>query len=195
MTFWCVGRNYADHAKELNNPIPAKPLIFIKAGSCATLGDRIQWPAWATDVHHELELALRFNANLEFDEMALALDLTERTLQSALKKAGEPWTLAKSFTGAAPLSASIPVRTDWDRLEIELRVNGELRQKGSPSQMIFSPALLRAYLLAHFPVAPGDWLLTGTPAGVGPLRAGDKLTAVLRHAQNEILQKNWHVSP
>lgn len=177
---WAVGRNYADHAKELGNEVPTEPMIFLKAGSTATLGAKeITLPAWAQDVHHEVELALQFDENLQIDEACIALDLTERAKQNQLKAKGHPWTLAKSFTGSCPLSGFFPV-TDLEELknlEIILKVNGETRQAGSTSQMIFSLEKLIEYVRQHFPVQPGDLLLTGTPAGVGPIRSGDTLEA------------------
>src|SRR3989338_8387796 len=102
---WSIGRNYAEHAKELGNEVPAEPLIFLKAGSSAVLNSAdFSLPSWATDIHHEVELALQFNDQLEISKAAVALDLTERTLQSKLKAKGSPWTLAKSFTNSCPVS-------------------------------------------------------------------------------------------
>lgn len=197
---WAVGRNYADHAKELANPIPTEPLIFLKAGSCATFGDEVAWSATCGEIHHEIELALRFGENLEFETMMLALDLTDRPAQNRLKAAGHPWTLAKSFHGACPLSAQTPLPKDpWTAnglgtCLLELKVNGEHRQSATLNDMIFSPSELRKWILGRYPVRPGDLLLTGTPAGVGPLRAGDHLEATLRPAQGTpLLAQSWKV--
>src|SRR5207253_2770887 len=102
---WAIGRNYAEHAKELGNEVPSEPLIFLKAGSTAVFNTvEFAIPTWATDVHHEVELALKFNDQLKIDKAAVALDLTERSLQQKLKAKGSPWTLAKSFTNSCPLS-------------------------------------------------------------------------------------------
>lgn len=180
---WAVGRNYADHAKELGNEVPTEPMIFLKAGSTATLGSKeIILPEWAQDVHHEVELALQFDENLQIDEACIALDLTERAKQNQLKAKGHPWTLAKSFTGSCPLSGFFPVADleELKDLEIILKVNGETRQAGRTSQMIFSLENLIEYVRKHFPVQPGDLLLTGTPAGVGPIRSGDTLEAEIK---------------
>lgn len=179
---WAIGRNYADHAKELGNEVPTEPLIFLKAGSCAVLqGADFALPSWAQEVHHEVELALKFNDQLKVDQAALALDLTERALQQKLKAKGSPWTLAKSFTQSCPLSAFFAVNSleELRKLEISLTVNGELRQRGNTSQMIFSFEQQLNYVLEHFPVCPGDLLLTGTPAGVASLKRGDHLVAEL----------------
>lgn len=185
---WAVGRNYAEHAKELGNEVPTEPLVFLKAGSCATLAAKeIHLPSWATDIHHEVELALQFDENLQIDEACVALDLTERTKQAQLKAKGQPWTLAKSFKEACPLSSFFPVNDlqDLKNLEILFKVNGDLRQKGNTNQMIFSLESLVDFVRQHFPVMPGDLLLTGTPSGVGPLKAGDV-------AEAEIVGKITH---
>lgn len=177
---WAVGRNYADHARELGNEVPSQPMIFLKAGSSASVnGNEILLPWWTEDVHHEVELALKFGPGLQIIEGAVALDLTERKLQNELKKAGHPWTLAKSFNEACAVSAFFTLKNLDDVADrgVQLWVNDELRQDGRTSQMIFGLRTLVDYVLERFPVCPGDLLLTGTPAGVGPLRAGDVVKA------------------
>ena len=190
---WAVGRNYADHAKELGNEVPAQPLIFLKAGSSATVNStEIELPHWSEEVHHEVELALKFSSQMRIMECAVALDLTERTLQTAAKKQGLPWTLAKSFSGACPVSAFFQIKNlDYlNDLEIRLWVNGELRQEAPLSQMIFKPKQLVDYVQERFPVCAGDLLLTGTPAGVAALQEGDVVKAEIR---GEITH-SWKVS-
>ena len=177
---WAVGRNYADHAKELGNEIPEQPLIFLKAGSCATLNsNEIVLPWWTEDVHHEVELALKFGPTLKITEGAVALDLTERKIQNELKKKGQPWTLAKSFNDACAISPVFPLKKfeEFSNRPLRLWVNDELRQDGNTSQMIFGLQKLVDYVLERFPVCPNDFLLTGTPAGVGPIKAGDVVKA------------------
>lgn len=177
---WAVGRNYADHAKELGNKVTSEPLIFLKAGSCASeAASEIKLPEWSKDVHYEVELALRFDQNLKINEAAVAIDVTERAMQSELKAKGHPWTLAKSFKDSCPLSKFFPVKNldELKNLDLILKVNGEVRQNGNTSQMIFSLETMIEYVLKHFPVVPGDVLLTGTPAGVGAMKAGDTLEA------------------
>ncbi|HEY8271059.1 MAG TPA: fumarylacetoacetate hydrolase family protein [Pseudobdellovibrionaceae bacterium] len=183
---WAVGRNYAEHAQELDNEIPnqtdSEPMVFLKAGSTAVINSKeFKIPAWAQNVHHEIELALQFNEHLKIDKAALALDLTERTWQQKLKAKGSPWTLAKSFTNSCPLSDFFTVDSleELKNLNFSLTVNGELRQKGNTSQMIFPVPQLVEYILLHFPVCPGDLLLTGTPSGVAALQRGDQLVAEL----------------
>jgi 2-keto-4-pentenoate hydratase/2-oxohepta-3-ene-1,7-dioic acid hydratase in catechol pathway len=188
---WAVGRNYADHAKELGNEVPTTPLIFLKAGSSATVNStEILLPGWSEEVHHEVELALKFNSHLQITEAAIALDLTERKVQGAAKREGKPWTLAKSFKEACPVSSFFSAKNleSLQNLDIKLWVNDELRQDGNTEQMIFSIPALVEYVLEHFPVCPGDLLLTGTPAGVGSLMRGDKVRAQIVGEMTHIWQ-------
>jgi 2-keto-4-pentenoate hydratase/2-oxohepta-3-ene-1,7-dioic acid hydratase in catechol pathway len=185
---WAVGRNFQAHAQEMNASVPAKPMIFLKAGSCATVNSpEIKIPPWTEELHHEVELALKFSGSLQIIEGAVALDLTERNIQAEAKSKGNPWTLAKSFSNACPVSAFFSVRNleTLEKLQIKLWVNDELKQSAPLSDWIFKPSELIEYLMEHFPVCGGDLLLTGTPAGVGPLRRGDKviaeITGEIRH--------------
>lgn len=177
---WAVGRNYQDHAQEMKAEIPAEPLIFLKAGSSASVNsNQIEIPHWAQEVHHEVELALRLSSGLQVIEGAVALDLTERKLQSIAKQKGQPWTLSKSFSGACAVSAFFTLRK-WEEMQdlrLRLWVNDELRQDGRTSQMIFNCETVMKYIFERFPVCGGDLILTGTPAGVGALNPGDKVKA------------------
>lgn len=180
---WAVGRNYAEHAKELGNSVPTKPLFFLKAGSCLNFESEIHLPSWTTEVHHEIEIALLIDENYLFSHYTLALDLTERHLQNELKKNGQPWTLAKSFINACPIGQWQKL-TRWDdlkNLEISLQINGTKKQIGYGNQMIFSPDQLLKFARQHFPVQTGDILLTGTPSGVGPIHRGDILVGELQN--------------
>ncbi len=177
---WAVGRNYADHAKELGNAIPESPLFFLKAGSSATVNsNEIHLPWWVNEVHHEVELALKFGSHYQVIEAAIGLDLTERSFQNQAKKNGTPWTLAKSFTNACAISPFFIFKKFENIRDIRLRlwVNDELRQDGRTSQMIFGFEQLIEYAHKHFPICPGDLLLTGTPSGVGAIKAGDRVKA------------------
>lgn len=177
---WAVGRNYLEHAKELGNEVPITPLFFLKAGSTASLGvEQIILPSWSEDLHHEIELALQFDDKLEIHQACIALDLTERKKQNELKAKGQPWTLAKSFTGSCPLSHFFKFESlgELSDLPLILTVNGEVRQSARTSQMIFTLQQLIDFARQHFPVCPGDLLLTGTPAGVGPLKNKDLVKA------------------
>lgn len=183
---WGIGRNYSEHARELGNQVPAEPLVFLKAGSCATFGNTIQLPDWCKLVDHELELALMFDEQLQFDKWALALDLTERNQQARLKSQGLPWTLAKSFTGSCPLSDFFPIGShSFSEGVIQLEVNGVPKQIGQLNQMIFPIETLRKFVTSHFPVVPGDVIVTGTPSGVGPISRGDELRGM-------ILDRDWN---
>jgi acylpyruvate hydrolase len=195
---WAVGRNYADHAKELGNAIPAAPMMFLKAGSCASVNSTEIWlPHWVREVHHEVELALKFNSHLHVIEAAVALDLTERQLQNEAKKAGTPWTLAKSFDNACAVSAFFSVKKldECQDLRLRLWVNDELRQDGRTSQMLFGLEKLIDFAKEHFPICPGDLLLTGTPAGVGPLRAGDRVKAEIEGQISHTWTVQQHAPP
>jgi acylpyruvate hydrolase len=189
---WAVGRNYADHAKELDNQIPTEPLIFLKAGSCAFFGSEISLPAWTEEVHHEVELALKFGDDLSINAYGLALDLTERKIQTHMKSLGQPWTLAKSFTNSCPITQfhSVHDLNELKDLPLSLIVNGEVKQNGTTADMIFSLERLLEFIKTRFPVCPGDLLLTGTPAGVGPLRRGDKVLGLL----GSQIKHNWKIT-
>ncbi len=193
---WGVGRNFKDHASEMKAAIPSQPIIFLKSG--ASINEQpsiICLPKWAQEVHHEVELAVQISAQGMPKKAALALDLTERHFQSIAKKEGLPWTLAKSFTGATALSPWREWDPDFLTSEICLKINGELRQKGSLTNLIFSIENITHYLLSHFPVCEDDVILMGTPSGVGPLKPGDKAEAEI-HFSNGItppLLHHWHV--
>jgi len=178
-TLWCVGRNYADHAKEMQQTVPAEPLIFLKAGACLTQKKQVPLPAFSQEIHHEIELAVKLGPDLKPSLIALALDLTARDAQAEAKKRGQPWTLAKSFYHSCPVSPWFTYQGDkwFALLEFSLHVNGELRQKGCSAKMIFNLPSILTFLRSRFPVQPGDIVLTGTPSGVGPLRIGDRSCA------------------
>ncbi|MFT6551961.1 MAG: 2-keto-4-pentenoate hydratase/2-oxohepta-3-ene-1,7-dioic acid hydratase in catechol pathway [Zhongshania marina] len=188
----CVGRNYAEHAKELGNAVPSSPLLFIKpVTAIVAMGEPLQLPEGFGACHHELEMALLIGQPLKKaapDEcrtaiagIGLALDLTLRELQDELKKKGHPWERAKAFDGACPLSGFVAFdqTLDFSSLTLRLRRNGELQQQGNCSDMLFSVENLLSEISHSFTLMPGDVVLTGTPAGVGPLHSGDKLLAEL----------------
>ena len=188
----CVGRNYAEHAKELNNPIPSTPILFIKpATAVSPFSDVISLPHGLGECHYETELAILIGKQLTKvapegieDAIAgygLALDLTLRAVQSELKAKGHPWEIAKSFDGSCPLSSFVkPCELkDGSNIEFQLKINNALRQHGKTSDMITAIKPLIAYISQHFTLMPGDVVLTGTPAGVGLLESGMKLEASL----------------
>lgn len=191
----CVGRNYAAHAAELNNPLPDAPLLFIKPATAAVpLDQPLRLPAGQGPVHHELELALLIGREIKEATPAealatvagigLALDLTLRDLQAQLKKEGHPWERAKAFDGAYPVSGFIAARgIDLQDLRLQLWRNGQLQQDGHTGQMLWPAAVLLSEISHCFSLLPGDIVSTGTPAGVGPLVSGDRLELRLGHGE------------
>lgn len=177
--FWCVGRNFSDHAAELGNPVPEKPLIFLKSGGCLQTTAELSFPTFCDEVHHEIEIVLLLGENLIPTHWTLGLDLTERKIQNELKQMGQPWELCKSFTGAAALGPwqEVTDLSKLENLEFTLSINGLQKQRGLASDMIFKFDKLIQYLNEHFPLAPGDAIFTGSPSGVGPLRSKDSLKA------------------
>lgn len=186
----CIGRNYAEHIRELGNETPDAPVIFTKpATSVIGDGGTIVIPPYSKDCHHEAELAVLIGttgkdipAERALEHVAgygVAIDLTLRDVQAELKKKGLPWDIAKGFDTACPLSAFIPAErvADPHDLRIILTVNGETRQDGSTSLMIHTVREIISYLSGIFTLEPGDVILTGTPAGVSAIAPGDELVA------------------
>lgn len=184
----CVGRNYAEHAKELNNPVPSAPILFIKpADAAVNVAPSFTLPEGQGSVHHELEIAVLIGDRLsnadEADVAAalagvgLGLDLTLRDLQSKLKEKGHPWEVAKGFDGACPLTPFMAASKviDWGNIDLKLERNGHIQQQGNSADMLFPLIPLIAHMSRIFTLNPGDIIMTGTPAGVGPLESGDDL--------------------
>jgi 2-keto-4-pentenoate hydratase/2-oxohepta-3-ene-1,7-dioic acid hydratase in catechol pathway len=190
-TIYCIGRNYADHARELNNPVPTeKPVVFLKA-SPALRGLEPSPMAFAQQkYHHEIEIVLRVGKDLTMgqkatltaiDAITLGLDLTRRDEQYLLKKDGLPWTTAKSFKGSAVMGPWINARDiNFDHpLKFSLKVNQELRQSGDTSHMIFTFEEILTYLLTFNDLHASDLIFTGTPKGVAEIQVGDPFTMSL----------------
>lgn len=188
----CIGRNYVDHIRELGNETPSAPVVFTKpATSVIGDGEKVVIPAYSNNCHHEAELALLVGKSCKNVEEAealsclagygVAIDLTLRDVQDELKKKGLPWDIAKGFDTACPLSTFTPVDqvADPQKLTIAMAVNGEIRQNGSTGLMINPCAKLIGYLSTIFTLEPGDIILTGTPAGVSRIVAGDQLVAAI----------------
>jgi len=190
----CVGRNYAEHARELNNPVPDQPLLFIKPSTAAVhLTRPIVLSRNQGSVHFETELAVLIGRPLTSASASdvkaailgygLALDLTLRDLQSDLKEKGHPWERAKAFDGACPLSPFVPVaQLPQDHLTFTLDINQQRRQTGDTRDMLNPLIPLIAHMSSYFTLLPGDVILTGTPSGVGPLEAGQTLSLELERA-------------
>ncbi len=190
----CVGRNYADHAKELNNPIPTEPMLFIKPATAAVkLEEPFTIPLKHGSVHFETEMSILIGERLSnasekealkaIAGVGVGLDLTLRDLQDGLKSKGHPWEKSKAFDGACPLSAFVSPDqvADLQNVQIRLEVNGDVRQDGN-SAMMLNPVLpLISYISEFFTLEPGDVIMTGTPAGVGPIEMGDELKVELEN--------------
>jgi len=185
----CIGRNYAEHAKELDNPVPTEPLLFIKPGSCVVpLEGSFSIPTDRGAVHYEAEIAVLIGKPLStrpsveevldaISGFAPALDLTLRDKQAELKSKGLPWEIAKSFDGAAVIAPFVSSGTFADLTDIPVRltINGEVRQDGNSSLMLNPIVPMIQHMAGCFSLQAGDVILTGTPAGVGPLNVGDEL--------------------
>lgn len=183
---YCIGRNYADHAKELNNPVPQEPVIFLKTNaSLRGIADRTPIAYADESFHHEAEVVLLITQKIAMGSKAdwssvggvgLGLDLTRRNKQNELKKAGLPWTLAKSFDGAAIVTEFLPTSAfkDLNQLEFKLTINGAQRQVGNSKDMIFAVPTILNFILGFHSLLPGDLIYTGTPAGVAEFKSGDQ---------------------
>jgi acylpyruvate hydrolase len=198
MKIICIGRNYADHAHELNHEVPVEPLFFIKPDS-SVLHKRHAFyiPEWTSDVHYEVELVVKIvkrgKAVLEkfasryYSEVGLGIDFTARDVQTELKKAGHPWEKAKAFDGSAVISETfIPLKDlggEIQDLRFSLLINNREVQLGHTANMIFSVDELIVYLSNYMTLKTGDLIFTGTPAGVGSVTPGDQITGFLEGFQ------------
>lgn len=192
MKIICIGRNYIDHAKELNNPVPAKPVFFLKPDTALVIRNRPFFhPDFSEEVHHELEVVIRINrlgksideafAGRYFDGIGLGIDFTARDLQAEAKQKGLPWEIAKAFDYSAPVSRFLDTGKfeDLHKLSFRLDINGNTVQEGNTADMIFSFERIIAYVSRFMTLKTGDLIFTGTPAGVGPVKTGDRLQAWL----------------
>jgi fumarylpyruvate hydrolase len=186
---YCVGRNYAEHAKEMgHDPNREPPFFFMKAPtSIVQSGSTIAYPVGTKDVHHEIEMVVAIGKggkNIPVDKAlehvwgyGVGLDMTRRDIQGEAKKMGRPWEMGKSFDESAPAS---PIRAASEighpsKGKIWVKVNGQVKQEGDISQMIWSVPEQINYLSSLITLQAGDLIFSGTPAGVGPIKAGDKL--------------------
>lgn len=198
MKIICIGRNYVDHAKELNNPVPSKPMVFMKPPSALLVNNKpFYYPEFTQDLHFEVELVIKIGKNgkhiqPEFaadyiSEIGLGIDFTARDLQNKCKEKGHPWEIAKGFDGSAVISSFIPVAAvNRHAIEFALHKNGQQVQHGNSKDMIFSFEDIIVYTSQFFKLQMGDLIYTGTPAGVGPVQIGDRLEGFL-HTKQEVL--------
>jgi 2-keto-4-pentenoate hydratase/2-oxohepta-3-ene-1,7-dioic acid hydratase in catechol pathway len=197
MKIVCIGRNYAEHAKELNNELPAEPVIFIKPDSALLRNSNPFYiPSFTKDVHYELELVVRIDRNgksipLQFardyySTMALGIDFTARDLQQKLKDKGLPWEKAKGFDYSACIGEFLPISENQNMQDIkfEMHKNGKVVQFGHTADMIHSIDEVISYVSQFFMLKTGDYIFTGTPAGVGPIAPGDLFEGYLEGEPN-----------
>ncbi|MDG1476535.1 MAG: fumarylacetoacetate hydrolase family protein [Vicingaceae bacterium] len=188
MKIICIGRNYIDHAKELNNPVPKEPVFFLKPDT-ALLPKRTPfvYPSFSKNIQHEVEIVIKINrlgkhieekfAQKYYNEIGVGVDFTARDLQQECKEKGLPWERAKAFDGSAPTSSftSIDQFTDINNLDFSIQINGETKQVGNTKDMLFNFNQIIAYVSQFFTLKIGDLIYTGTPAGVGPIAINDSI--------------------
>lgn len=187
MKIICIGRNYVDHAKELNNPVPKKPLVFMKPSSALLVNNKpLYYPDFTKNLHYEAEIVLKICRNGRhvqqefahkyYNQIAIGLDFTARDVQDACKAKGHPWEIAKGFDGSAALSPFISIdKVDKAAIKFQLTKNDEVVQSGNTEDLIFSFDYIITYVSQFFKLHQGDVIYTGTPAGVGPVAIGDVL--------------------
>jgi acylpyruvate hydrolase len=193
MRIFAIGRNYAEHIKELSNERPDEPVIFTKPDTALLKNNApFYYPDFSKDIHHEVELVLKISKegkNIDekfaykyFESIGVGIDFTARDLQTKAKEKGLPWDIAKGFNGSAPISETfIPISkfADLANINFKLEVDGHLKQLGNTSLMLFSFSYIISYLSRFFTLKTGDLIFTGTPKGVGPIAIGNTLSAYI----------------
>jgi 2-keto-4-pentenoate hydratase/2-oxohepta-3-ene-1,7-dioic acid hydratase in catechol pathway len=193
MKIICIGRNYAEHAKELNNAIPTEPVFFMKPDTALLKdGEPFYYPDITKDLHHEIEIVIKINkvgkhideqfAHKYYDEIGLGIDFTARDLQAECKAKGLPWEKAKAFDHSAPVGKFISKDKlgDLSEIEFELKINGQSRQVGNTKDLLFSFDQIISYVSKYVTLKVGDLIYTGTPSGVGAVSIGDKLQGYIK---------------
>lgn len=190
MKIICIGRNYAEHAKEMKADLPKEPVFFMKPDTALLKDPDFYMPGFTNDLHHEVELVYRISkagkyieeqfAHKYYDAVTLGIDFTARDLQSECKAKGLPWEKAKAFDNSAPIGKFIDTAgLNLNSANFELNVNGSCRQKGNTSEMIFSIDKIIAFVSQYVSLRVGDLIFTGTPEGVAAVKVGDRLEASL----------------
>ncbi len=191
MKIICVGRNYLEHAKELNNAVPTSPMLFMKPQTALLQDNKpFFYPDFSKNIHYELEIVLRIGktgkhidaqfASKYYDKITLGLDFTARDLQDELKSKGHPWEIAKAFDNSAVIGEWLSIEDfKMENIDFQLLSNGNLAQDGHTRDMIFNFDTLISYASKFFTLKQGDLIFTGTPAGVAAIQVGDKLEGVL----------------
>ena len=195
MKIICIGRNYADHAKELKNEVPTEPVFFLKPDSAILPTNKpFFYPEFSSEIHHEVEIVVRINrlgkhidekfAPNYYQEIAIGIDFTARDIQQQCKEKGLPWEKAKAFDHSAPISKFYPISkftNNIQSLHFHLLKNDEKVQQGNTCNMLFSINQIIAYVSKFMTLKIGDLIFTGTPSGVGPVKIGDKLEAFIEN--------------
>lgn len=192
MKIICIGRNYAEHAKELNNQIPENPIFFMKPDTAIVRNNNnVYYPEHSKDVHYEAEIVLKINkkgkyidekfANKYYQELTIGIDFTARDVQLECKKKGLPWEIAKAFDQSAPVGKFINKNSisSLPNINFSLSINGDEVQKGNTNDMIFTFDKIIAYVSKFITLKEGDLIFTGTPAGVGPITIDDHFEATI----------------
>lgn len=192
MKIIAIGRNYIDHAKELNNPVPSEPVVFLMPDTSILSNNKpFFYPDFSDNIHYELEIVLKINrvgknvqakfAHRYFDEITVGIDFTARDLQKDAKEKGLPWEKAKAFDSSAPIGEFVSLNNlkNPKAIDFTLDINDNRVQTGNTKEMIFSFSELIAYVSRFFSLKMGDLIFTGTPAGVGPVKIGDRLEAAI----------------
>lgn len=186
MKILCIGRNYSDHAKELNNPLPEQPMVFMKPSTALLVNNKpLYLPEWTDDVHYEGEIVLKICKNGKYvqpefaheyyDEIAYGIDFTARDIQDRCKAQGHPWEIAKAWDHSAAVNNFVAAPPISDPVTFKTVLNGQTVQLGDTSDMIFSFSDIITYVSQYFKLHIGDYIFTGTPAGVGPVKVGDTI--------------------
>ncbi len=194
MKIICIGRNYVDHAKELNNPIPQEPVLFLKPETALLPAKHpFIYPSFSKDVHYEVEIVLKINrlgkhieekfAPKYFSEIGIGVDFTARDIQNHCKEKGLPWEKAKAFDSSAPTSKFININQykNINNLDFSISVNGKTKQKGNTKDMLFNFNQIVSYASNYFTLKIGDLIFTGTPAGVGPIKINDSIDCFIEN--------------
>ena len=190
MKIICIGRNYAEHAKEMKAELPTEPVFFLKPDTALLKEEDFYYPDFTKELHHELEIVLKVCkagkfikkqfAGTYFDEIGLGIDFTARDLQSKCKQKGLPWEIAKAFDNSAPIGKFLKKENiNLKEIKLELKVNGEIKQSGSSKDLLFQFDELIEYISRFISLRVGDLIFTGTPSGVGPVKIGDTLQGYL----------------
>jgi 2-keto-4-pentenoate hydratase/2-oxohepta-3-ene-1,7-dioic acid hydratase in catechol pathway len=189
MKIICIGRNYAEHAKELNNAVSASPVVFLKPKSSLLQGTTFYYPEFTKDLHYECEVVVKICKNGKhikekfaknyYQQITVGIDFTARDLQQQQKEKGLPWEIAKAFDGSAVVGKFIDIPADVQAINFSLHKNNLLVQEGHTKDMLFTIDHIIAYVSQFFSLHTGDLIFTGTPVGVGPVAIGDRLKGAI----------------